>query len=309
MRGKFLAASLAVLVGGSSIGCKTMPNMAWWKTASKDAPEANVLAHSAPALPSEIAKQVEGLSTSSSEQLAGGTAAPFMPTAPVASVASTTAPGPYPSTEAPTFTPPTAPVATVPAAPSSANLGSLAMPYNPNAVPPAANAVAPAATPPNVDRYAAAPTTGSSTKPPATPYPSTASRYGEQVAATPVANVSVPTTSAASQLTAPNFVDSPTASLGGRYAQTAAVEVPTASLPVDNSLAVPTVTPTSPATTTVAEASPYRPGGTSSYPTTPSVPASVQIASRPEAPATTITQEPTNDQPIVPATPQVPRYR
>ena len=313
MRGKVLAASLAVLFVGSSIGCKSGPSMAWWKSSSKTAEESEVLAHSAPELPSEIAKQVEEVAAATTPAESGGEAAPFVPsvsTPAVANVATAApaAPAPYPSTEAPKFTPTTATAAATPADPSSANLGSVAMPYNPNAVPPAA-AATPAAAPATVDRYAnvAVP---SNNVAPAASYPnSVAPRYGEQVASAPasaqsaetqVAATTTSTTSTEATAPAPTAV---TASLGDRYAQAA---MPAAEVPVDNSLASP-VTPTP---TTVAESSPYRPGGTSTYPAVGDTQTAVQVATRP-ATAVESTQPTgtTAESTSLPATPTVPRYR
>jgi len=317
MRGTVLAASLALLVGGSSVGCKTTSNMAWWKSAGKDAPEANVLAHSAPELPSEIAKQVEAASAGASQQLAGGVAAPFVPSAatpPAATVASLANAAAYPSTEAPKFTPAT-PATTVPAAPASANLGSVAMPYNPNAVPPVAKA-APAAAPVSTDRYAAATAPASTTTPAATSYPGSSTRYGAQVASVPTApTTSTPATSpyAAAAPSTPTSAASIEPQLSSRYAQT----VPSTSLPVDNSLATPQA-PAVPASATpvsVAEAAPFRPGGTGTYPATTDLRSPVQVATRPDAPAAEETPTPEaasvygGSQPATPVVPQVPRYR
>lgn len=293
MRGQVLAASLAVFVVGSLVGCKTTPKMAWWKTSSVDAPEAEVLAHSAPALPSEIAKQVEGAAGTANQQLAGGTAAPFVPglrTPAITSVAA--APSAYPSTEAPKFVPTTP--AAVPTAPTSPTLGSIAaMPYNPNAVPPAAPTT-PVAAPVNVDRYASTPTPSSSVATPETPYPSTAPSYVEQVASA----------QAAAQPAAVSLAD--------RYAQATAAVVPEASAPVNNSVTSP-VTPTTPTVETVADASPYRPGGTSTYPATVESP--MQVATRPAAPveSTQSTSTPSisgdTSLPAPPTVPLTPRYR
>ncbi len=316
MRGKVLVASLALLLAGSSVGCKTTSNMAWWRTAGKDAPEAEVLARSAPELPSEIAKQAEGLAANTSEQLAGGVAAPFVPggnALPAADVAATTAPGAYPSTSAPSFTP-TTPAATT--APATASLGSLAMPYNPNAVPPAAATTTPVAAPPGASRYASvatSPATPSNNAAlPAASYPDTPSRYGQQVASAATATTDTPQTSTppSTQTAAlPTTASGAAAKLGDRYAAV----VPSASLPVNNSLAEP-ATPTIPPKTTLTEAAPFRPGGTSTYPA--AVQAPVQVATRPETPTTAMSHTPnttpTTDGSLPAAhTPphQVPRYR
>ncbi|NOY42345.1 MAG: hypothetical protein GXP26_10980 [Planctomycetes bacterium] len=290
--------------------------MAWWRTAGKDAPEAEVLARSAPDLPSEIAKQVEGLAASTSEQIAGGVAAPFVPgssTLPAATVATATNPGPYPSTAAPSFTPTTPTTAAVPAAPATANLGSLAMPYNPNAVPPAAATATPVTAPATVDRYASASTPSNVSTPgnnaalPAASYPSTASRYGQQVASAAGAAMNMPMAQTA---TPPTSASGIAAKLGDRYA----AAVPAASLPINNSLAEP-ATPTIPPITAVTEATPFRPGGTSTYPA--AVQSPMQVATRPETPTIGGSQTPNTTLPNNGSLPaantaphhQVPRYR
>ncbi len=296
MRGTFFAAILVAL-GISSIGCKSMPSLTWWKTASKTNIESTAVAHTAPELPSEIAIQTEALAatTASPASAATSVAAPYSATAPTA----------YPSTGAPSFTP--APASnTVAAAPASnSNLGSIAMPYNPNAVPaPAQAATEPAIPAASADRYAAAPPAASYTpantatatittsSPAATGgYPIPESHLNNQMASAP-ANPAGSSTkspissgqqfgSSAPQTTGSTTLASATSGLGNRYGNTQ-VAAPVAAQP--SYTAPPTTTPQAPAQTSVASSEPYRPGGTSTYPgDTLSQPA-LEVASRPQSP-------------------------
>lgn len=170
------------------VGCKSAPKMPWSKTAATSGVEAAAVAHSAPSLPADIAKQAETLAATTpsinltAPPVSGGVAAPYSaapaytpPTA--ASLASVpmppqgsgakAAPTAYPSTGASPYSSSSsvpAPVvaATAPSVPTayqstdlSASLGSVDMPYNPNAVPPAKTVAAAAPVTPNVtaDRY------------------------------------------------------------------------------------------------------------------------------------------------------------
>jgi len=177
MRNTIVATIATVFLMTGFVGCKSAPKMPWSRTAATSDVESATLAHSAPALPADIAKQAEtlaattpsidltappssGLASSglaSSGQAAPYSAAPAYPPA-AASLAATstpthgsgtkTTPSAYPSTGASSYaTAPTSTVAaTTPSVPpayqaadKSANLGAIDMPYNPNAVPPAKN--------------------------------------------------------------------------------------------------------------------------------------------------------------------------
>jgi hypothetical protein len=268
MKHTVLAAGLIVLLGAGSLGCKTTNKLAWWK---KDkAAEETALAHSPPPLPSDIAKQAEG-SKSTSAQLAGGEAAPFSsnPTGKgttAGSPSSTT----YPSTSAPAFTPGSvgqlaaSTGGTSPA--SSANLGSISLPYNPNAAP----AVKPdsgAATPAMLDagRYAMgglpAYGDGNAAVKAGADALAAAPAYGSDVynAASQQANGVAANSTAGALNSAVNSVASSispyTPSAPARYG-------------------APMTASTSPASTVqaspssdLASSKPYRPAGTSSYPT------------------------------------------
>ena len=102
MLGTNLTASLAVLLILSSVGCKSMPSLTWWRTASnEEAADNSAVARTAPALPSDVAIQTEGLASPGSTTANTASASPYVSTgAPAVS------PGAYPSTGAPTFSPP-----------------------------------------------------------------------------------------------------------------------------------------------------------------------------------------------------------
>ena len=302
MRVTILAAGLAACVGIGSVGCKSMPQMAWWKTASHADPESTPVARTAPALPSEIAKQAEGLGKPASVQITGGEASPFVPNTAPAAVASATAStaGTYPSTGAtgyPTTTAPPIPAAAPPA--TTANLGSSALPYNPNAVPPAATAsAAPITSPvPNGNRYASTSTPTAAAgfgglntaappryanqipaaQPPVTNQPF-ATNPGNLLAAGTSANAvtNSPTTTNANTLAA-----NPSGMLGDRYAQTGALSAPAT---VSNAAPVGSGPVATSIGTTVASGSSYRPGGTGTYPTTPVNQPPIEVAMRPNPP-------------------------
>jgi len=345
MRNTIIATAVAVLLCAGSVGCKTPSKMAWWKTADKTGTESMALANSAPALPADLAKQAEGLATAApSIQLSeDGKAAPYTPTTVAAAAPAftpTAAPGAYPSTSAAPYSSTAASSIAastpVPAA-QSANLGSVNLPYNPNAVPPAKTVVAatsPAVSPaPSVDRYASAVTTnaasayGGANAPSASsavPQFGGADRYGSASApiiASAVPQISTKTTSPATGPLAP--------AMNAASAYVASVPTTSQAIPpttppattqygggdryatADSSLAasaapqVQTATPapTTPAPAVVASAAPYRPGGTASYPTG----AAFEVASRP---STTTQQVPNVGAPQPTTQPsQAPRYR
>jgi hypothetical protein len=290
MKKKTVAAGLLALAASSSLGCKTTPKLAFWK--SNDA-EATAIAHEAPAMPSEAAKLAA--SQGAASRAAGGDAAPFVPSG--GAIASTM-PASYPSTDAPAFTPDiasrAASAATATAAPSTnalttGNLGSIAAaPYDPTRPPrPTVATTGPATSTLPASRYGAA---------------STASPFGAPptgaIAAAGAASESVPglppiggVDSAASRYasvgaTAPT---SPTTaawdSAVSRYgsAATAANNAALGAATTANNAAsaVASVT-TQPAPATTAAAQPYRPGGTGTYPSTSPTQPAVQVATRPQ---------------------------
>ncbi len=187
MRKTLVATCVAVFLSSGFVGCKTASKMAWWKTADKSSIESSALAHSAPALPADIAKQAEALASSEPAiETSGGQASPYSAAGTAPSYASSTPPAaknypmtgasPYSAASTPpaiTSTPPA--IASTPPAMSSvatrtspavqsgesvSDLGAVDMPYNPNLVPPAktiAAAAAPAPAPnAPADRYGAA---------------------------------------------------------------------------------------------------------------------------------------------------------
>ncbi len=284
MRKKFFVATLFLICAAGVVGCKSTSQLAWWKSAKKSDVESTVLAHSAaPELPSEVAKQAERLAVATTT---GSKAAPFVPNiAPAPAIASVaTAPAAYPTTnEAPAAAYPTT------EAPAS-HVGTLAMPYDPSAVPASTPAVAAQPTSPKVQPSRYATTNMPSSIPSSAPtnrvapnaqtptpgsYPSTASRYE---LATQTAT-SIPAVA-------------PAAAIGNRYAATTpvspAVEVPTipaTSIPPINTPTTSVDTPSEKPTTAIAQATPYRPGGTSSYPNSLTAQTPTQIATRPDAPS------------------------
>lgn len=224
MRGMKISVTLAVLVAISAVGCKSMPSLTWWKTASKnESADSTAVAHSAPALPSEVALQTESPVITKTPATA---AAPYVSTG-----APGVSPSGYPTTSAPPFKPAASPtqVAAAPAAPttptassSSLSSSSTAMPYNPNSVPPPAQSVASVAAPkPSADRYgsvaglSSAPATSNA----APTYPATtsvAAPVPSSMATAPPATVSSPMSTTAGNT-----------SLGNRYGNaTAATTVP-----------------------------------------------------------------------------------
>jgi hypothetical protein len=321
MRGTILTASLAVLVAVSSVGCKSMPSLTWWRTADNSNANATAVAHAAPALPSDVAIQNEGLVIDTAP-VTGGAAAPFAATA-----APAVSPTGYPNTGAPSYSSTIAGSAPAMPAMNDSNLGTIDMPYNPNGVPPAATVAAapPAAAPPTANRYAApsAPAYTPTTTP-ANSSPQMAdagSRYGTQTPANttpaysppPATSYAPPTAQAAappaSSYEATNYnatLTSATGELGDRYAQPA------------TTTAAPAAQPTNPVSQeqAIATSEPYRPGGTSTYPGAVGVPSNYEMAVRPEAPATTPGSSSSvpnvatpGDAPAPPqSAPQVPRY-
>ncbi len=404
MRNKSVA-TLAAVYLAAAVGCQSAPKLAFWKSGDKSDVESTALAHSAPALPADVAKQAETLAAATpSIDLAApagsgslssappySPAPPYMPPAasspsaaapPFGAVSAASQPTPpaYPKTPAPAFassapataTPATNPVAsmaaaskpsTMPAASASpsiaastppalynrdqsADLGSVDMPYNPNAVPPAktvasssSSPVTPTAAPATQDRYASSnlssgyPTTGAPSMPPiansqpagATPSYGTGDRYANVTAApaTPPGGVNLASTGAPATSTAPSAYTAPNSSTpavssysqpaGGRYGAVAATPGTsiTPSGPASG-VVTPTVPPVSSApsfssTPQVASAKPYRPGGTSTYDGLSSDGPSVEIATRPNPPESTVPNVATPS--VTPESTPAPRYR
>jgi hypothetical protein len=288
MRVRILTLGLALVIGGSAIGCKSAPKLPWFKsanTATAGAATATT-ASNAPQLPSEIAKQAEGLaagvdpvkittpSAATTAKAVGGAAPAYTATA---------APSAYPTTGAQDYLSSSA--AALKSAAGSTVAGTAAaakgsLPYDPMAVPPSSTTAAssPASAPaadrygmPSQDRYA-------NTYPTATPAYTPTSYPASTALAPPTATQSaavMPATPATSSVPFPSNPDS--ASLGDRYATQS---MPAAS-PV--STAVPSyTTPVQPASA-VASVQPYRPGGTGSYPGTS---ANYEVATRPGSTST-----------------------
>jgi len=321
----FCLLCLAMLIGISSVGCKSMPKSPWSKSAATSDPALETLARSAPTKPSDLAKQAE----LAASQVAGGEAAPFVPgvsTIPSISLASTpTAAGSYPSTSTPSFIKAGVPPNVVASTPTpNANLGSVKLPYDPNAVPPAvlseaeqALAKAKAA---EKNRYASVPAPTSTlpqmSAPTAVESPSVASRYGGYLAAVQTSpnptpgNTPVDSTMEMPAQVAAAAESLATSTTGGRYAQAAAAVIET-----PPTVAPSYAPPTTSTSTAVASTAPYRPGGTSSYPTTMSTPPGIEIATRPASPASEDTQVPNFGAPPssgpapYPTTTPTPRYR
>jgi len=326
----FCLLGLVLVVGISSVGCKSMPKSPWSKTAATSDPALETLARSAPTKPSDLARQAE----LAASQVAGGEAAPFVPggsTIPSVGLASTPpAATAYPSTSTPSFIkagiPPNA-VAFTPTPTPNANLGSVTLPYDPNAVPPAvlseaeqALAKAKAA---EKNRYASVTTptgtlpqlSNTNVTPTAVETPSMASRYGGYLA-----SVRTPQDSSPSNTPVDSAVEMPAqvaaaaeslaaSTISGRYAQAAAAIIETPA-----TVAPSYAPPTTPTPTAVASTAPYRPGGTSSYPTTMSTPPGIEIATRPAPPVSEDPQVPNIGTPVsgtapYPTTTPTPRYR
>lgn len=273
MRKTAITVGLLVLSASTSVGCKSAPKLAWWKSNKTDE---TALAHAAPELPSDAAKKAENAQVA-------GTAAPFKPANTTGSTAVASKSGSsYPSTDAPAFTPNavTQVANTTPTTGATATTGASG-PYDPAATPaPKAPTTSVATT--GSDRYGQGSTAVGSTSPSAT---ATAPPYGQ-----------APSGSSSS---APNY--SPTTDLAGGASRYVAPATPT------TTPAVPNQPPTQVQLASTASTQPYRPGGTSSYnpvrvdeprvairPESPTSTTPVAPATTPEAPATTA---------IAPATP------
>jgi len=365
------------------VGCKTAPKLAWWKkdapatAMAHSAPalpadivkQAESMAAAEPSIqispqtsPSLQASTPSIDLTEPSIQMAppstsvagtvpaasGGRTAPYMPANVAANAAVPTAGSPgYPTTGASPYSsqPPAAMVAAAtPRRDVSADLGSVDMPYNPNAVPPArtvaaAAAAAPSAASEPADRYAAATVTnpGSSyadraqaaTAQASTPLESTPAQVAQEMdryanaAPAEAAMQAAAAGSAAIDSARSSAADSASNSVASsngsddryanydRYAQNT---MPAVAVP-DNSDALaaaeaamasatkpspPMSNPTTPNPTTsnpaatVASATPYRPGGTGTYPGGGFSTATAEIASRRGAPGASAPAPTTN---------------
>lgn len=322
MKKTTLLAGLLALANVGALGCKTTPKTAWWKS-SKSA-ESTAVAHSAPTPPSQLATQ--GAGSQSALAQAGGDAAPFVPGgAATTSTASAATPASYPSTDAPPFTQQVAQqiaststttggaAATAPT--NSANLGSIAaLPYNP-ATPPKPTTTSVAGTPElPASRY----TVPGSTTAPA--FAGGAAAGAIAAATTPVG--STLTGGSATPGTAAGMAGTSVADLAGaapRYGAGTAADLINSSPVIGateavgrygNQIELATGTAAAGATTAVGAVAgaatgageavqaaatvattgqPYRPGGTSSYPTTTLTGDAPQydIASRPQDPTGT----------------------
>lgn len=365
MRNTIVAASVAVCLTTLTLGCKTAPKLAFWKSGDSADVESTALAHSAPSLPADVAKQAEALASSSpaidmSTTPAAASAAaapPYSPAPayvpPAASVASTpatsvgsgtkSAPS-FPTTGAASYattTPSAAPkvaAATPPALynrDQSADLGSVDMPYNPNAVPPArkpaaAVASAPTTSPATADRYGSASLASTY---PATSTPAAPSfNSGSSSKAMPSTAATSPSLPASSGDRYSNAATSPAPSTTNpapaysspapttpamspsvdRYASSGAPSspiTPTASVPPAIAATAPAVSTAPPVSSApqVAKATPYRPGGTSSYEGITVEQSGIEIATRPNSASSTVPNATAPSSTPEPS--EAPRYR
>jgi hypothetical protein len=335
MKKSAIAAALLIFTA-SAVGCRTTSKFPWVtmasKTAAETTAESTAVAHSAPALPSDLAKKSQ-VAAPSSAQLAGGEAAPWVPNANATAQATRPAASNYPTTAAPAFSPEAAKqaagstVASAAKEASSANLGSIAMRYDPTKAPPTSTtaAVAQATTPTTADRYGAttsAPAAGAAQRttdviasaPSFGGFPS-GSRYGVPAAsADATAQASAAPAASAPAATKPGVISpsnryaqaapattvaagTTTAAPANRYANTATPASAIAEVPATGAAS------TAPKAVEVAAATqPFRPGGTSTYPSVPS------LASRPQsgASSSTTAPAPTSSTPASSTTPTSP---
>lgn len=259
MKRTAIVIGLMMLFAPSTIGCKSSPKMAWWK--SNKASESTAIAHQAPELPSDAAKQADA---ARSTQVAGGSAPPFTP-GQVSGSTTTSGASTYPSTDAPAFVPSavsqlaSSTPSTTPASTSTVTSG----PYNPAATPVAKAAPVETATA-GVDRYG----------------------MGLVAGATDAAAAGYSATTE----TANNVANS-TSDVASRYG------MPAGGTSVAQTPGVAAVSPYSPAHVTPASSmvstQPYRPGGTSTYsasvPSMASLPAGTTPVATPAGTATTPT--------------------
>jgi S-DNA-T family DNA segregation ATPase FtsK/SpoIIIE len=274
MRVRVLTLSLALVISGSTIGCKSAPKLPWFSSAdtAKTGAAASTTASAAPTLPSEIAKQTEALAAgadtvkittapaSTTAKTAGGAAPAYTPSA-------------YPSTGAQDYLSNSAAALKTAASSTLASAATTAkssLPYNPAAVPPSTSTTVstPADAVPSADRYGLP-----SQDRYANTYPTTPAYTPGSFPTSTAPNPSDPTTPSS----VPYAANPSAAPLGDRYA---AQNIPSAGpTTVVPSSTTPTVQPAS----AVASVQPYRPGGTSSYPGTS---ANYEVATRPGSTST-----------------------
>jgi hypothetical protein len=279
MRKTAIIAGLLILSASTSVGCKSAPKLAWWKSSKTDE---TALAHAAPELPSDAAKKAEA---GASTQVAGGSAAPFKPANATGSTSmASKSSGGYPSTDAPPFTPNAvtqvaANTASVTSAPTTSGAAG---PYDPTATPtPKSTPTVVAAT--GTDRYGLGSVTAGASSTAST----TAPTYGQAASG--------------ASTTAPTYM--PTTDLAGvasRYG-TPAGGIAATGAPTTAS-AAPTYSPAPVTPVSTAATQPYRPGGTSSYNVSvASLPSSSTSTSSTAASATGTTTPPTSTAPTAPA--------
>jgi hypothetical protein len=281
MRVRVLTLSLALVIGAHAIGCKSAPKLPWFSSANTATAGASAAttASAAPQLPSEIAKQSEGLTGADPVKITMAPAATMAKTAGGAAPGYIATPNTYPSTGAQDYLSNSAAAMNTASGATAANVAGGAkssLPYDPTAVPP--TSIATASTPANsavatADRYGM-----SSQERYGNTYPASTPAYTPgsfPTSSTPNTTQATTATSAASSVA---FASSPgTPSTGDRYATGGA---PPAS-PVSST--VPSYSaPVQPASA-VASLQPYRPGGTSSYPGTS---ANYEVATRPGSTST-----------------------
>ena len=372
MRNTIVASTVAplLMVGlmAGFVGCKSTPKMPWNRTAATADVESAAVAHSAPALPADIAKQAEALAASTpsidltAPQISTAPAytppkaslatTPTLPTTSAAALMAShgsstkTSSGAYPTTGASPYTTtptPKTPAATLAAATpnvppayqstdKSANLGTVNMPYNPAAVPPAKTIASTASTAPTAstpstgtDRYgskpasttiaSAAPALNKATAPvvktAAVPEFSGSSRYGRygigRTTPTAPAKVDLAATQPVAPSKAPAYNPTATATpakaTGDRYATTN-----NAAPSVMLSTPAPAITMPASVAHAVASTSVYRPGGTTSYAGLAAGQPAAEIATRPKPPAAAQTPSVTTPGAVSESL-QAPRYR
>jgi hypothetical protein len=303
---------VVALALAGTMGCQSMPRLAWWKKDKTPDPSA-VASATAPALPSTQAKPqavagagIEAAMPPSSANLATAQSAATSATSAVATNAAPAAairPAAYPTTA----TVPTYPMtsAATPGASATAQTG----PYDPNSYRPAVPSAATTAggfsygtgdrygatpTAPGADRYGMPPASGALA---ITPAPTTPTAITPITSAAATSPGSLATTPAAA--TGDRYGTPPSSDPGSRYATlpAAATAIPTANpLPGSAATAASATTPST--IQLAAPAGQYRPGGTSNYSAIGAAGDHVEIATKP---AGTVTPPATVD-PAPPAT-------
>ena len=275
-----LTAVLLLSAAANLIGCQSAQKLAFWKPKT-DAAESTALAEAAPELPSEIAKQLEGVTTAGNETLASQ-APPYSP--PAASGADSAAPA-FPTTSTPTG------FAGLPTQQSPVEKAAAAIsPYDPSTI----ASSAPAATTPAITPTGPTPTDrygyGGIADSGKTPTPADYGYGSAEPAPTgsPYADDAAPAFAASEAPSVPFDPAAVPPVTGGRYASSpppVASEAPAyaAAQPAGSieGSAAPVETATQ-----VAEAQPYRPGGTASYPSSYSATTPISVAARPDQPQT-----------------------